>query len=78
MYVSLYANTVELPLKRVPNCQNNLSCEQALWGKNSKEREGKGWERACRQTFEAAIPPSCNYLAEHLSVRSLSVNQFRA
>ena len=34
--------------------------------------------RACRQTFEAAIPPSCSYLAEHLSVRSLSVNQFRA
>ena len=35
-------------------------------------------ERAFRQTFEAAIPPSCNYLAEHLSVRSLPVNQFRA
>ena len=50
----------------------------SLFGeKNSKEREGKGGERACRQTFEAAIPPSCNYLAEHLSVRSLSVNQFR-
>ena len=37
-----------------------------------------GGERACRQTFEAAIPPSCNYPADHLSVRSLSVNQFRA
>ena len=47
-------------------------------GKNSEEREGKGGERACRQTFEAAIPPSCNYPADHLSVRSLSVNQFRA
>ena len=51
--------------------------------KNSKEREGKrggggGGERACRQTFEAAIPPSCNYPADHMSVRSLSVNQFRA
>ena len=59
--------------------QEILAREQALClGKNSEEREGKGGERACRQTFEAAIPPSCNYLAEHLSVRSLSVNQFRA
>ena len=42
-------------------------------------RKGKGrGERACRHTFEAAIPPSCNYLAEHLSARSVSVNQFRA
>ena len=58
-----------------------LACEQALClGKYSEEREGKGGggERACRQTFEAAIPPSCNYPADHLSVRSLSVNQFRA
>ena len=47
-------------------------------GKNSEEREGKvgGRERACSQTFEAAISPSCNYPADHLSVRSLSVNQF--
>ena len=45
---------------------------------NSEERVGKGGERAWRQTFEAAIPPSCNYPADHLSVRSLSVNQFRA
>ena len=30
-----------------------LACEQALClGKNSEEREGKGGERACRQTFE--------------------------
>ena len=43
--------------------------------KKSEEREGEGGERACRQTFEAAIPPSCNYSASHLSVRS-SVNQF--
>ena len=66
---------------------NSQACEQALrlsvWGKNSREREGKGGgggvgEPACRQTFEAAILPSCNYLAEHLSVRSLAVNQFRA
>ena len=34
-----------------------VACEQALLGKNSEEREGKGGERACRQTFEAAIPP---------------------
>ena len=46
--------------------------------KNREEREAKRGERACRQTNEAAIPLSCNYLAEHLSVRSLSVNQFRA
>ena len=50
----------------------------SVWGKKSEEREGKGGERACRQTFEAAIPPSFDYLAEHLSVRSFSVNQFRA
>ena len=62
----------------------NMAIKFSLWTgslfreRNSKEREGKGGERACRQTFEAAIPPSCNYLAEHLSVRSLSVNQFRA
>ena len=56
------------------NFVNRLS----VWEKNSKEREGRGGGGACRQTFEAAIPPSCNYLAEHLSVRSLSVNQFRA
>ena len=29
--------------------------------------------RACRQTFEAAIPPSCLLIAGHLSARSLSV-----
>ena len=29
--------------------------------------------RACRQTFEAAIPPSCLVIADHLSARSLSV-----
>ena len=46
-------------------------------GKGSGGGRGKG-ERACRQTFEAAIPPSCNYPADHLSVRSLSVSQFRA
>ena len=35
-----------------------IACEQALClGKNSEEREGKGGKRACRQTFEAAIPP---------------------
>ena len=53
----------------------------SVWGKKSEEREGKGWGGgggACRQTIEAAIPPSCNFPADHLSVRSLSVNQFRA
>ena len=40
-------------------------------------RKGKGKERACRQTVEAAIPPSCNYPADNLLVRSLSVSQFR-
>ena len=54
-----------------------LACEQALCLGKKIAREGKGGERACRQTFEAAIPPYLNYLAEHLSVRSLSVNQFR-
>ena len=29
--------------------------------------------KACRQTFEAAIPPSCLVIADHLSGRSLSV-----
>ena len=46
-----------------------------------RERLGGGGgrrERACRQKIEAVIPPSCNYPADHLSVRSLSVNQFRA
>ena len=28
--------------------------------------------RACRQTFEAAIPPSCLVIADHVSARSLS------
>ena len=59
--------------------QVQLACEQALCLGKKIVRKGKGrGERACRHTFEAAIPPSCNYLAEHLSVRSLSVNQFRA
>ena len=55
-----------------------LSPRSLCLGKNSEEREGKvgGRERACSQTFEAAISPSCNYPADHLSVRSLSVNQF--
>ena len=48
----------------------------SVWWKNSEEREEKGGETACRQTFEAAIPPSCNYPADHLSVRSLPVNRF--
>ena len=56
-----------------------LACKQALCLGKKIARKGKGrGERACRQTIEAAIPPSCNYPADHLSVRSLSVNQFRA
>ena len=40
-----------------------------------KKSRGKGRERVrgCRQTFEAAIPPSCLVIADHLSARSLSV-----
>ena len=53
---------------------NRLS---VLLGEKNIDRRGKGAERACRQTFEAAIPPPCNYPADHLSVRLLSVNQFR-
>ena len=57
----------------------NVACEQALCLGKKIARKGKGrGERACRHTFVAAIPPSCNYLAKHLSARSLSVNQFRA
>ena len=73
---------------RLEGCHPDWVCEYgtlverkwtgSLFGeKNSEERERKVGERACRQTFEAAIPPSCNYPADHLSVRSLSVNQFR-
>ena len=62
--------------------EHHLACEQALclsvWEKKYEEREGKGGERTCRQTFEAAIPPSCNYSTDNPSVKSLFVNQFRA
>ena len=63
-----------------PSCSEFVACEQALCLEKKIAWKGKGkvGERACRQTFEAAIPPSCNYPADHLSVRSLSVNQFRA
>ena len=66
-------------LHRLRPEKKDLASEQALVLGKKIARKGKGsGERACRQTFEATIPPSCNYLAEHLSVRSLSVNQFRA
>ena len=57
----------------------DIACEQALCfgGKIARKGKGRGGESR-RQTFEAAIPPSCNYPADHLSVRSLSVNQFGA
>ena len=61
-----------------------LACEQALCLGKKIARKGKGKEgretvdKHLRPLFPAAIPPSCNYLAEYLSVRSLSVNQFRA
>ena len=59
----------------------DIACEQALCLRKKIARKGKGkggGKRARRQTFEAAIPPSCNYPAHNLSVRSLSLNQFRA
>ena len=63
-----------------PDPISDLACEQALCLGNKIVRKGKGGggERACRQTFQAAITPSCNYPSDHLSVRSLSGNQFRA
>ena len=58
--------------------QYSLELMLSVWGKIARKGKGKGrgGERACRQTFEAAISPSCNHPADHLSVRSLSVNQF--
>ena len=54
----------------------------SVWGKIATKGKGKvgggGRESAFRQTVEAAILPSCNYSAEHLSLRSLTVNRFRA
>ena len=45
----------------------------SVWGKIARKGKGNGGgggggrgERACRQTFEAAIPLSCNYPADHL------------
>ena len=60
--------------------QYSLELMLSVWGKIARKGKGKGGggERACRQTFEAAISPSCNHPADHLSVRSLSVNQFCA
>ena len=37
--------------------------------------EGRKRVRACRKTFEAAIPPSCLVIADHRSARSLSVTR---
>ena len=37
---------------------------------------GGGGEEPVDKHFEVAIPPSCNYPANRLSVRSLPVNQF--
>ena len=79
----------ELPITRTPDnsyffrfpLKVRVAREQALClGKKKRGKGREGVERACRQTFEAAIPPSCNYPADHLSLRSLSgsVNQFRA
>ena len=46
----------------------------SVWGRGEK-LQGEGREKvwACRQTFEAAILPSCLVIADHLSARSLSV-----
>ena len=66
-----------------PTMQISTFLRFSVWGKNSDEREGKGGGgggggRAFRQTVEAAILPSRNYPAEHLSLTSLTVNRFRA
>ena len=49
----------------------------SLFGERVKKSRGKGREmvRAWRETFEAAIPPSCLVIAhaDHLSARSSSV-----
>ena len=47
----------------------------SLFGEGVKKSQGEGREKvsACRQTFEAAIPPSSLVIANHLSARSLSV-----
>ena len=45
-----------------------------FWDGVKKSRgEGRKRVRACRQTFEATIPPSFLVIADHLSARSLSV-----
>ena len=50
----------------------HIACKQALClgkgQKSWKEREEKGG-RALRQTFKAAIPPSCLLIADLLSAR---------
>ena len=54
-----------------------LACEQApCFGKAGVKKsrgEGRKRVRSCRKTFQAAIPPSCLVIADHLSARSLSV-----
>ena len=46
----------------------------SVWGKGEKSQgEGRERVRACRQTFEAALPPFCLVIADYLSARSLSV-----
>ena len=54
----------------------SLSTGPLFWDRVKKSREeGRKRVRACRKTFEAAIPPSCLVIADHLSARSLSVTR---
>ena len=49
----------------VKGIQKKLACEQLSvlgWGEKIARR-GKEKVRACRKTFEAAIPPSCLVIA---------------
>ena len=61
--------------KAVSNVIIILPVNSLLFGERVKKSQGEGMERvrACRQTFEAAIPPSCLVIADHVSARSLSV-----
>ena len=40
--------------------------------RKGKGKGGGGGERACRQTFEAAIPPSCRTVSKIVSCQSIS------
>ena len=70
MLCSFFFLFVEFGICNIIKPVNRLS----VWGKGKKVgRRGKGKGRALRQTFEAAIPPSCLLIADPLSAR-LSIN----